>query len=296
MQGIQMAVGFVDLERAYDTVPREMVMATVRWTVVPEAEARMVEAMYERTKGRVVVGSGLSEEFPVNIGLRQGSVLSPLLFFRMMELISRKISMKDVLRKMMCADDLAIIAENKQELQEVLKEWNGVFKKHGLRMSLEKTEVMWVGHQREELNIRLDVPWRNSYGGWAFRGRSATSDTSGSECLEKGRGSHVGQHFFLKAEGESPESVCYTGMPVWSGDSGGDRACVTPACLYGLKTVALTEQQQKLQVSENDWVRRITRTKRVDKRRMNDLRKEAGMQCSLTGRLVRSRMRWAGHL
>ena len=47
---------------------------------MPEAEARMVEAMYERTKGRVVVGSGLSEEFPVNIGLRQGSALSPLLY------------------------------------------------------------------------------------------------------------------------------------------------------------------------------------------------------------------------
>ena len=29
---------------------------------------------------------------------------------------------------------------------------------------------------------------------------------------------------------------------------------------------------------------------------MNDLRKEVGMQCSLTGRLVRSSMRWAGHL
>ena len=71
----------------------------------------------------------------------------------------------------------------------------------------------------------------------------------------------------------------------------------TSVCLYGLETVALTEQQQqKLQVCENNWVRRITRTKRVDKRRMNDLRKEVGMQCSLTGRLVRSRMRWAGHL
>ena len=74
------------------------------------------------------------------------------------------------------------------------------------------------------------------------------------------------------------------------------RTCVTPACLYGLETVALTEQQQKLQVCENNWVRQITRTKRVDRRRMNDLRKEVGMQCSLTGRLVRSRMRWAGHL
>ena len=119
---------------------------------MPEPEARMVEAMYERTKGRVVVGSGLSEEFPVNIGLRQGSALSPLLFIMVMEIISRK----DILRKMMYADDLAIIAESKQDLQEVLEECKGVFEKHGLRMSLEKTEVMWVGHQREELNIRLD--------------------------------------------------------------------------------------------------------------------------------------------
>ena len=53
MQG-RMAVGFVDLEKVYDTVPREMVMATARWMGVPEAEARMVEAMYERTKGSVV--------------------------------------------------------------------------------------------------------------------------------------------------------------------------------------------------------------------------------------------------
>ena len=109
MQG-RMAVGFVDLEKAYDTVPREMVMAKVRWMGVPEAEARMVEAMYERTKGRGVVGYGLSEEFPVKIVLRQGSAFSPLLFIMVMELISKKISMKDVLRKMMYADDLAIIA------------------------------------------------------------------------------------------------------------------------------------------------------------------------------------------
>ena len=97
----RMAVGFVDLEKVYDTVPREMMMATARWMGVSEAEARMVEAMYERTKGIVVVGSDLSEEFPVNIGLRQGSALSPLLFIMVMEIISRKISTKDILRKIM---------------------------------------------------------------------------------------------------------------------------------------------------------------------------------------------------
>ena len=48
----------------------------------------MVESMYERTKGRVAVGSGLSEEFPVNTGLRQGSALSPLLFIMVMDCLS----------------------------------------------------------------------------------------------------------------------------------------------------------------------------------------------------------------
>ena len=37
-----MALGFVDLEKAFDTVPREMVMATLGWMGVPEADVRMV--------------------------------------------------------------------------------------------------------------------------------------------------------------------------------------------------------------------------------------------------------------
>ena len=40
-------MGSEDVEKEYDTVPREMVTATVRWMGIPEAEARMVEVMYE---------------------------------------------------------------------------------------------------------------------------------------------------------------------------------------------------------------------------------------------------------
>ena len=42
-----------------------------------------------------------------------------------MELIRSKIGTNDIPMKMMYADDLAIIAESKQELQEVLEEWKG---------------------------------------------------------------------------------------------------------------------------------------------------------------------------
>ena len=74
---------------------------------VPEAEVRMVEDTYEKTTERVVVGEGASEEFEVKIGLRQGSVLSPLLFIAVLDLISRKtVMMKDATKKLLYADNL----------------------------------------------------------------------------------------------------------------------------------------------------------------------------------------------
>ena len=64
-------------------------------------------------------------------------------------------------------------------------------------------------------------------------------------------------------------------------------SCITPAYIYGLETMAVTEtQQEKLQVCENNWVRRIAGVKRIDKRRMEELREEVGVKESLTRKLV----------
>ena len=37
-----MALEFIDPEKAFDTLPREMVIAILRWMGVPEADVRMV--------------------------------------------------------------------------------------------------------------------------------------------------------------------------------------------------------------------------------------------------------------
>ena len=56
--------------------------------------------------------------------------------------------MKDVLRKRMYANDLAMIADKKQELQEVLEEWKGVFKKEGPIMSGEDRRDVGLTSER----------------------------------------------------------------------------------------------------------------------------------------------------
>ena len=76
---------------------------------VPEAEVRLVEGMYKAMKGRVLVGPRMSKEFSVNIGLRQGSALSPLMFIMVMKLVSRKMSLRGSMGKMLYADDLVVV-------------------------------------------------------------------------------------------------------------------------------------------------------------------------------------------
>ena len=71
-------------------------MATLRW--MGEAEVSLVEGCYEKATASVVVVEGASEEFEVNIALRQGSVLSPLLFIAVLDLISRNTVMKDSMK------------------------------------------------------------------------------------------------------------------------------------------------------------------------------------------------------
>ena len=96
-----------------------------------------------------MVGPGMSEGFSVNTGLRQGSAVSPLMFIIVMDLISRKVNRRGSIGRMLDADDLAIM-ESGQEIEEVLGEGKEAFEKHGLKMSMEKTEVMWAGQQRKD--------------------------------------------------------------------------------------------------------------------------------------------------
>ena len=62
---------------------------------------------------RVVVGEGSSDMFGVKIVLRQGSVLSQLLFKAVLVLISSNTVMKDVMKKRLYADDMAMVANGK---------------------------------------------------------------------------------------------------------------------------------------------------------------------------------------
>ena len=55
---------------------------------VPEWIVVIVQAMYNDAKSKVRVNGSYSDEFEVKVGVHQGSVLSPLLFNIVLEVLS----------------------------------------------------------------------------------------------------------------------------------------------------------------------------------------------------------------
>ena len=90
VKGKKLYFGFVDLEKAFDRVPRAVISWAMRKLGVEEWLVSAVMSMYIGAKTVVRTVYGNSKGFEVKVGMHQGSVLSPLLFMIVMEAISRE--------------------------------------------------------------------------------------------------------------------------------------------------------------------------------------------------------------
>ena len=102
---------FIELEKAFDWVPREVVWWAIRKLGVEEWLVRVVKSLYENARSRVRVNDTFSDEFEVKVGVHQGSVLSPLLFIMVLEALSLEFR-SGCPWELLYADDLVLIAEH----------------------------------------------------------------------------------------------------------------------------------------------------------------------------------------
>ncbi|MCJ8748318.1 hypothetical protein PDJAM_G00163480 [Pangasius djambal] len=145
---------FVDLEKAYDRVPREELWCCMRKSGVAEKYVRVVQDMYERSRTVVRCAVGQTEEFKVEVGLHQGSALSPFLFAMVMDQLSEEVRQESPYTKMF-ADDIVICSESREQVEENLERWRFALERRGMKVSRSETEYMCVNEREGSGTVRL---------------------------------------------------------------------------------------------------------------------------------------------
>ena len=76
-----------------------------------------IRDMYDRVSTSIQTPVGITEPFPVKVGLHQGSALSPFIFTVIMEEISKSI-WETAHWCMIFADDIVLVAETRREVSD----------------------------------------------------------------------------------------------------------------------------------------------------------------------------------
>ena len=117
---------FVDLEKAFDSVPRKVLEWAMRKKGIPEVLVISVMSLYEGTKTRVRVDYELSEEFYVKVGMHQGYVLSSFLFVVVFVVVT-EFAREGALCELLYADDLVMMSETIKGLRNKFLKWKEAF-------------------------------------------------------------------------------------------------------------------------------------------------------------------------
>ena len=153
---------FIDFEKAYDSIWREGLWKKA-WEIGIQGKAwRMLRAMYEGSQSSVLVNGLPSGSFSLLQGLKQGSVLSPLLFNIFINDIidcikvpktggtERGVEVGANLKVscLLYADDLVILMEDEEEMQTCLNDLQEYCNKWRLKVNIGKSAAMRFAHSK----------------------------------------------------------------------------------------------------------------------------------------------------
>ena len=108
-----------------------------------EKYVSVVKDMYRNCVTAVRSAVGTTEGFTVEVGLHQGSALSPFLFTVIMDRLTDEVR-REPPWKMLFADNIVICEEAREEVERRLECWRYALERRGMKISRSKTEYLCI--------------------------------------------------------------------------------------------------------------------------------------------------------
>ena len=294
----QLYVNFVDFEKAFDSVFREALWGIMKEYGMPEKMITMIKALYEGFECAVIHEGKLSTYFQVETGVKQGCLLSGLLFLLAIDWLMKRVTEKrqtgiewingETLEDLDYADDLGLVSDDFDDTQEKMMRLSRNAKKLGLKVSAKKTEILRI-NSWDNRKVMLEGQALKDCERFTYLG-SIVSQSGGTEedvnnRVNKARNAFVGLRNIWKS------GIYKTKTKIKLFD-----AIVKSNLLYGCEAWALTKKlEKKLRTFQQRCLRRILRVFYPNLVSTAEILRRTG-QRDVVIDITDRKLRWIGHV
>ena len=291
-------LNFIDFQKAFDSVDRNTIWKLMQHYGIPETFILLIQQLYNENAACQVIHNGkLTEPFSVQTGVRQGCMLSPMIFLMVVDWIMRESTknnstgirwtLTSFLEDLDFADDLCLMSQKHQHMQQKTDKLAEEAAKTGLQVNTDKTEVM-------KINPKQQNPV-------TLQGNNLTEVTSftylGSIVSTDG-----GADADIKARINKARHVFVTLRPIWKSSSLSRKnklrifnSNVKSVLLYGSETWRVTDTlNKKIQTFINKCLRQILNIRWPETISNAELWRQTN-QDPIGQQIARRKWRWIGH-
>src|SRR5438132_8374760 len=160
--GRKLYLCFVDYQKAFDRVKHNKLRDVMAKVGIPELEIRLIIDLYWNQHASVRVEGECSRSFSIRRGVRQGCIISLILFNLYSEFMIREAleGIKGMqiggenLTNLRYADDAVLIADSRKKLQRMINRLNSKCTAYGMAMNVKQTKVMVMSR---EGNVQCEI-------------------------------------------------------------------------------------------------------------------------------------------
>ena len=255
--------------------------------------------MYSNSRCAVRSNGQLGEWFQIETGVRQGCILSPMLFLLVMDWIMRRAADDSNcgvdwidnkrLTDLDFADDIALLGSTWKGMAELTKNIEKEAGMVGLRINADKTKLMAVGKLEASQNILAGGKQVEEVHDFCYLGSMISDDSSCNKDIKSRLGKANSTFGRLNNIWKNKSLKCKTKIRLYE-------SLVLSTALYGAETWPMTvANMKKLEAAHHKWQRKILGITWRDKITNDAVREQTGMQ-KMEDVLRRKRLRWLGHV
>ena len=174
---------FIDYSKAFDCLDHNKLWKILREMGIPDHLTCPLGNLYAGQEAIVRTGHGTTDRFQIGKGVGQGCILSPCLFNLYVEYILKNTGLEEAqagikiarrnINNLRYADDTTLMAESEEELKSLLMKVKEGSEKVGLKLNIQKTNIMASG---SITSWQIDSKTVETVADFIFLGSKITAD------------------------------------------------------------------------------------------------------------------------